>query len=41
MVSELDDEQRKALLEWADLGSAVFLSGLIVAVLKGLIDLII
>jgi hypothetical protein len=33
VVSRLDDEQREALLELADLGTAIFSSGLIVATL--------
>ena len=39
VISELDDEQRAALLEVADIGTAVFSSGLIVALLKAVIDL--
>ena len=38
-ISELDDEQRAALLEVTDIGTAVFSSGLIVALLKTVIDL--
>lgn len=38
-ISELDDEQRAVLLEVADIGTAIFLSGLIVALLKTVIDL--
>jgi hypothetical protein len=38
-ISELDDEQRAVLLEIADFGTAVFSSGLVVAVLKTVIDL--
>ena len=38
-ISELDDEQRAILLEVADIGTAVFSSGLIVALLKTVIDL--
>jgi hypothetical protein len=38
-ISELDDEQRAVLLEVADIGTAVFSSGLIVALLKTVIDL--
>ena len=37
-ISELDDEQRAVLLEIADFGTAVF-SGLVVAVLKTVVDL--
>jgi hypothetical protein len=33
VVSRLDDEQREALLKLADLGTAIFSSGLIVATL--------
>ena len=33
VVSRLDDEQREALLELADLGTAIFSSDLIVATL--------
>ena len=40
VVSLLDDEQREALLELADLGTAIFSSGLIVALLKTLVELI-
>ena len=36
----LDDEQREALLELADLGTAMFSSGLIVALMKGIADLL-
>ena len=38
-LSELDDEQRAVLLEVADFGTAVFSSGLIVAILKSVVDL--
>jgi hypothetical protein len=38
-ISELDDEQRAVLLEIADFGTAVFSSGLVVAVLKTVVDL--
>jgi hypothetical protein len=40
VVSQLDDAQRAALLEWADFGTAVFSAGLIVAVLHGLASLL-
>ena len=40
-IAELDDEQRAVLLEVADLGTAVFSSGLIVAILKSLVDLLV
>ena len=39
-ISQLDDEQRSALLEIANFGTAVFSSGLIVGLLKTIIDLI-
>jgi hypothetical protein len=38
-ISELDDEHRAVLLEMADFGTAVFSSGLIVAILKSVVDL--
>ena len=38
-ISDLDDEQRAVLLEIADFGTAVFSSGLIVGILKYVIDL--
>jgi hypothetical protein len=38
-ISELDDEQRAVLLEIADFGTAVFSSSLVVAILKGVVDL--
>jgi len=38
-ISELDDEQRAVLLEIADFGTAAFSSGLIVAILKSVVDL--
>ena len=38
-IAELDDEQRAVLLEVADLGTAVFSSGLVVAILKSVIEL--
>ena len=38
-ISELDDEQRAVLLEVADFGTAVFSSGLVVALLKSVVDL--
>jgi hypothetical protein len=40
VVSLLDDEQREALSELVDAGLAMFSSGLVVAALKGLIDLL-
>ena len=38
-ISELDDEQRAVLLEVADFGTAVFSSGLIVAILMSVVGL--
>jgi hypothetical protein len=40
VVSHLDEEQRKALLELADFGAAVFSAGLIAEVFRGLASLI-
>jgi len=40
VISQLDDAQREALLEWADFGVAVFSAGLIVGVLRGLVTLV-
>ena len=40
VLSLLDEEQREALSELLDFGTAVFSAGLIVAVLKGFIDLV-
>jgi hypothetical protein len=40
-ISELDDEQRAVLLEIADFGTAVFSSGLVVAILKSVVDLLV
>jgi hypothetical protein len=40
VVSQLDDEQRAALLEWANLGTAAFSAGFIVEVLRGLVNLV-
>ena len=40
VVSLLDEEQRNALLELADFGTAVCSAGLIVAVLQGLVSLL-
>jgi hypothetical protein len=40
VVSHLDDEQPKALLELADFGAAVFSAGLIAEVFRGLASLI-
>ena len=39
VVELLDDEQREALLELADLSTAVFSSGLVVALMKGIVGL--
>jgi len=39
VIELLDDEQRAALHEWADFGTAVFSSALVVAVLKAIVDL--
>jgi hypothetical protein len=41
VVSELDDEHRAVLLEIADFGTAVFSSGLVVAILKSVVDLVV
>lgn len=38
-ISELDDEHRAVLLEIADFGTAVFSSGLAVAILESAADL--
>jgi hypothetical protein len=39
VIELLDDEQRAALLEWADFGTAVFSSALAVTVLKNIVGL--
>jgi hypothetical protein len=39
-ISELDDEHRAVLLEIADFGTVVFSSGLVVAILKSVVDLL-
>jgi hypothetical protein len=39
VIEQVDDEQRAALREWADLGTAVFSSALAVTVLKSIADL--
>jgi len=39
IMAGLDHEQRDALLELADFGTSVFSAGLIVAFLRGLVDL--
>jgi hypothetical protein len=41
LTSVLDEEQREALLELADFGTAVFSAGLIVALLQGLVSLMV
>jgi hypothetical protein len=40
LLAVLDQEQRDALLELADFGTATFSAGLAVALLKGTIDFI-
>ncbi len=40
VISSLDHEQRAILLELADLGTATFSAGLVVSILKGLVDLV-
>jgi hypothetical protein len=40
IISLLDEEQREALSELLDFGTAVFSAGLVVAVLKGFVDLL-
>jgi hypothetical protein len=40
VVSQLDNAQREALLEWADFGTAIFSAGFVVEVLRGLISLV-
>jgi hypothetical protein len=40
VISLLDEEQREALSELPDFGTAVFSAGLVVAVLKGFVDLL-
>jgi hypothetical protein len=39
VIEGFDDEQRAALGEWADFGTAVFSSALAVALLKSIVDL--
>jgi hypothetical protein len=41
VIELLDDEQRAALREWADFGTAVFSSALAVTVLKSIVGLFI
>jgi hypothetical protein len=40
LITWLDEEQREALLELADFGTAAFSAGLAVALLKGMVDLV-
>ena len=40
ILALLDEEQREALLELVDFGTAAFSAGLAVAILKGAVDLI-
>ena len=40
LIAWLDEEQREALLELADFGTAAFSAGLAVALLKGMVDLV-
>jgi len=40
VLSLLDEDQREALGELLDFGTAVFSAGLVVAVLKGFVDLV-
>ena len=40
MLAQLDEEQREALLELTDFGTAAFSAGLAVAMLKGAVDFI-
>jgi hypothetical protein len=40
LVAWLDEEQREALLELADFGTAAFSAGLAVALIKGLVDFV-
>jgi hypothetical protein len=39
VIEGLDDEQRAALGEWVDFGTAAFSSALAVALLKSIVDL--
>jgi hypothetical protein len=41
VIEQLDDEERAALREWTDLGTAVFSSALAVTVLKSIVGLFI
>jgi hypothetical protein len=40
LIAWLDEEQREALLELADFGTAAFSAGLAVALIKGLVDFV-
>ena len=40
IISRLDEQQREALRELLDFGTAVFSAGLVVAALKGFVDLV-
>jgi hypothetical protein len=40
LIAWLDDEQREALLELADFGTAAFSAGLAVALLKAMVDFV-
>ena len=40
ILALLDEEQREALLELADFGTAAFSAGLAVALLKGTVDFV-
>lgn len=40
ILAQLDEEQREALLELTDFGTAAFSAGLAVAMLKGAVDFI-
>jgi len=40
LIAWLDEEQREALLELVDFGTAAFSAGLAVALLKGVVDLV-
>jgi hypothetical protein len=40
VIGQLSDEERAVLLEWADLGTAVFSSALAVTVLQSIVALL-
>ena len=40
LIASLDEEQREALLELADFGTAAFSAGLAVALIKSLVDFV-